>query len=57
MNKTMNIAKTLVAAAAGIALLHQGIITDMSGLALMAIVWFMVPPKPDVNSQNELKTN
>ena len=35
----------IIAAAAGIALLHQGLITDVAGLALMAIIWFMAQPK------------
>lgn len=47
----------MVAAMAGVALLHQGLITDAVGLAALAIVWFMVPPKPDQHSPTELKTS
>ncbi|MBL4768182.1 MAG: TRAP transporter large permease subunit [Rhodobacteraceae bacterium] len=39
----------LVVGLAGIALLHQGIITDAVGFALLGFAWFMVPA--DVHSQ------
>ena len=54
---SLNVVHRVLVAAAGMALLHQGIITDVVGITLLALIWIRVLPTPHQKTSNEIKAN
>ncbi len=50
MRNDLALLPRLVTGAAGIALLHQGLISDAIGIAAFAAVWFLSKPAPDLKT-------
>ncbi len=52
MRNDLALIPRLVTGAAGIALLHQGLVTDAIGIAAFAAVWFLTRPESDLKTAN-----